>query len=123
MFERTQVIATFGSEADAQIARVRLLLNNIEAYVTGDVPSLANTVIGRLPCAPIQLSVARSQVEWAKFFLDVAGLEVLEPDWETLAEQAIDGWICSCCDSDVDFGEDRCPTCDTHRWSRGERFH
>jgi len=116
MFEQTKVIAEFGSEVDAQVACVRLLLNGIDAHVTGDVPSLANTLLGRLSFAPIQLAVAASQVEWARFFLDVAGLEVLEPDWESLAEQAIDGWICTRCDSHVEWGEDVCPVCDSNRW-------
>ena len=116
MFEQTKVIAEFGNEVDAQVACVRLLLNGIDARITGDVPSLANTLIGRLSFAPIQLAVAASQVEWAQFFLDVAGLEVLEPDWETLAEQAIDGWICTRCDSNVECDDDVCPVCDSHRW-------
>ena len=119
MFEQTKVIAEFGSEVDAQVACVRLLLNGIEAHVTGDVPTLANTLLGRLAFAPIQLSVAASQVEWAQFFLDVAGLEVLEPDWESLAEQAIDGWICTRCDSNVESDDDVCPVCDSHRWYVG----
>jgi hypothetical protein len=116
MFEQTKVIAEFGSEVDAQVACVRLLLNGIDAHITGDVPCLANTLLGRLSFAPIQLAVAASQVEWAQFFLDVAGLEVLEPDWESLAEQAIDGWICTCCDSHVEWGDDVCPVCDSSRW-------
>jgi hypothetical protein len=116
MFEQTKVIAEYGSEVDAQVACVRLLLNGIEAFVTGDVPCPGNTVLVRLSSAPIQLAVAASQVEWARFFLDVAGLEVLEPDWESLAEQAIDGWICTCCDSLIESGDDVCPVCDSHRW-------
>lgn len=116
MFELTKVIAEFGNEADAQVAWVRLLLNGIDAHITGDVPCLANTLLGRLSFAPIQIAVAASQVEWARFFLDVAGLEVLEPDWESLAEQAIDGWICCRCDSHVEFGEDVCQVCDSCRW-------
>ena len=119
MFEQTKVIAEFGSEVDAQVACVRLLLNGIDAYITGDVPCLANTLFGRLSFTPIQLAVAASQVEWARFFLDVAGLEVLEPDWESLAERAIDGWICTCCDSHADCGDDVCPVCETHRWYVG----
>ena len=116
MFEQTKVIAEFGSEVDAQVARVRLLLNGIDVRISGDVPCLANTLIGRLSFAPIQIAVAMSQVEWAQFFLDVAGLEVLEPDWESLAEQAIDGWICTCCDSHVEYEDDCCPVCESHRW-------
>ena len=119
MFEQTKVIAEFGNEVDAQVSCVRLLLNGIDAFITGDVPCLANTLIGRLSFTPIQLAVAASQVEWARFYLDVAGLEVLEPDWETLAEQAIDGWICMSCDSQVDCGDDICSVCASHRWYVG----
>ena len=67
----------------------------------------------------IRLVVAVSQADRARFILAAAGVEVLEPDWESLAEAEIDGWICSVCDTEVDHSEDVCPTCSTHRLEPG----
>ena len=70
------------------------------------MPTAASfSLLGRLPFAPIQIVVARSQAERARFILAAAGVEVLESDWETLAEQAVDGWICPLCDTEAGPGE------------------
>jgi hypothetical protein len=117
MYERTQVIAEFATEAGAQVALTRLRLDGICAEIIGDVPSF----LGRLPFAPIQVVVAISQTERARFILSAAGVEVLEPDWETLAELEIDGWLCPLCDTEVDLDEDVCPECSTTRLEQSAR--
>lgn len=117
MYELTEVIGEFASEAEAQVALVRLRMDRIHARLVGHVPSAASfSFLGRLPFAPIHIVVPRSQAERARFILAAAGVEVLENDWENLAEQAIDGWICTRCDSEVDHSEDHCPICSTSRF-------
>lgn len=117
MYELTEVIAEFGSEAEAQVALVRLRLDDIRCALVGHVPTAASfTLFGRLPFAPIQIVVARSQADRAQFILAVAGVEVLENDWEALAEKAVDGWICHRCDSEVDHDDDVCPICSSSRF-------
>lgn len=112
MYERTEVVAEFATEAAAQVALARLRLDGIRAVLTGNVPSAATfSLFGRLPFAPIQLAVAVSQLEHARFILAAAGVEVLEPDWERLAEREIDGWICGLCDTEVPVCHDICPEC------------
>ena len=117
MYERTEVVAEFITEAEAQVALARLRLDGICAVITGHVPCAASfSLLGRLPFAPIQLAVAVSQVERARFILAAAGVEVLEPDWENLAEKAVEGWICGLCDTEVPACEQACPECGTP-WS------
>lgn len=112
MYERTEVVAEFVSEAAAQVALARLRLDGICGVLTGHVPCAATfSLLGRMPYAPIQLAVAVSQVERARFLLAVAGIEVLDPDWEQLAEQEIDGWICRLCDTEVEACRPCCPAC------------
>ncbi len=118
MYELTEIIAEFASEAEAQVALVRLRMDRIPAQIIGHVPTAASfSLLGRLPFSSIQLVVPRSQSDRARFILAAAGVEVLEQDWESLAESAIDGWICSCCDTEVDHAEDVCPACDTCRFA------
>jgi hypothetical protein len=120
MYELTEVIAEFATEAEAQVALVRLRLDAIRAEVVGQVPTAASfSLFGRLPFAPIQIVVARSQAERARFILAAAGVEVLESDWETLPEQAVDGWICPLCDTEAGPGEDACPVCRSSRFAAG----
>jgi rubrerythrin len=118
MYELTEVVAEFANEAEAQVAVVRLRMDRIHAQVVGHVPTAASfSLFGRLPFAPIQVVVVRSQAERARFILAAAGVEVLENDWETLAERAIDGWLCEKCDSEVEHGEDVCPVCRSSRFA------
>lgn len=117
MYELTEIIAEFASEAEAQVALLRLRMDRILAQVVGHVPTAASfSLFGRLPFAPIHLVVPRSQAERARFILAAAGVEVLEHDWETLAENAIEGWLCPLCDSEVEHSDDVCPLCGTNRF-------
>lgn len=121
MYELTEVVAEFATEAQAQVAIVRLRLDHIDADVVGHVPTAVSfSLFGRMPFAPIHVVVPRSQADRARFILAAAGVEVLETDWESLAEKAIDGWICPACDTEVDHGEDACPNCDTSRFGTDE---
>lgn len=118
MYELTEVVAEFATEAEAQVALVRLRLDRIDAEVVGHVPTAASfSLFGRLPFAPIHVVVPRSQADRARFILAAAGVEVLEPGWEALAERAIDGWICPVCDTEADHGEDVCPCCANSRFA------
>jgi rubrerythrin len=117
MYERTEVVAEFITEAEAQVALARLRLDGICVAITGHVPCATSfSLLGRLPFAPIQLAVAVSQADRARFILAAAGVEVLEPEWEDLAETAVDGWICRMCDTEVPACEHACPECGTP-WS------
>jgi rubrerythrin len=121
MYELTDVVAEFTSEAEAQVALVRLRMDRIHARVVGHIPTAASfSLFGRLPFAPIQIVVVRSQAERARFILAGAGVEVLEHDWETLAENAVEGWICPKCDTEGEPGEDVCPVCRTSRFEPPE---
>ena len=112
MYERTEVVAEFTREAEAQVALLRLRMDRIRCTVVGQVPSVASfTLLGRMPHAAIQLVVAVSQAERARFILAAAGVEVLEHNWEALAESAVDGWICATCDTEVPHGQPSCPAC------------
>ena len=123
MYELTEVVAEFANEAEAQVAVVRLLMDRIHAQVVGHVPTAASfSLFGRMPFAPIQIVVVRSQAERARFILAAAGVEVLEHDWETLAENAVAGWICGKCDSENEYGEDTCPTCRASRFEPAEEL-
>jgi rubrerythrin len=123
MYELTEIIAEFAIEAEAQVALVRLRMDRIQAQVVGHVPTAASfSLFGRLPFAPIQIVVVRSQAERARFILAAAGVEVLEHDWENLAENAVDGWICTLCDTEVEHGEDVCPICHTSRFEYAEEI-
>lgn len=114
MYERTEIAAEFVTEAAAQVALARLRLDHIRAVLTGHVPSAATfSLLGRMPYAPIQLVVAVSELDRARFILAAAGVEVLEPDWEQLAEREVDGWICGLCDTEVPVCHDVCPECGT----------
>lgn len=118
MYELTEIIAEFDTEAGAQVALVRLLMDRIQAQLVGHVPTAASfSLLGRMPFAPIQIVVARSQADRARFILAAAGVEVLENDWESLAENAVDGWICTTCDTEVDHGDDTCPVCSSCRFN------
>lgn len=118
MYELTEVVAEFATEAEAQVALVRLRLDRIDAEVVGHVPTAASfSLFGRLPFAPIHVVVPRSQADRARFILAAAGVEVLEPGWESLAESAVDGWICPVCDTEADPGEDVCPCCASSRFA------
>ena len=65
MFERTEVIATFDSEVDAQVACVRLLLNGIEDVI-GRPDLAARAIVLTLP--PISDAQRRPEAElWAEF--------------------------------------------------------
>lgn len=117
MYELTEIIAEFAHETEAQVAFVRLRMDGINAEVVGHVPTAASfSLFGRMPYAPIQMVVSRSQADRARFILSAAGVEVLESDWETLAENAVDGWICLTCDTEVEYGDDTCPACRTSRF-------
>lgn len=117
MYELTEVVAEFATEAAAQVAQVRLLMDRISAEVVGHVPTAASfSLFGRLPFSRIQVVVPRSQADRARFILAAAGVEVLENDWESLAEAAVDGWICPRCDTLTDHGDDVCPTCSASRF-------
>jgi rubrerythrin len=121
MYELTEVVAEFAHEAEAQVAVVRLRMDRIHAQVVGHVPTAASfSLFGRMPFAPIQIVVVRSQAERARFILAAAGVEVLENDWESLAERAIDGWICPKCDSEAEHGDDICPVCRALRFAAEE---
>lgn len=112
MYELTEIIAEFATEAEAQVALIRLRMDRLDAAVVGGVP---NTV-SFLHFAPIHIVVPRSQADRGRFILAVAGVEVLEPDWESLAEDAVDGWICGVCDTEVEHAADVCPVCRSHRF-------
>ncbi|MFO0878238.1 MAG: hypothetical protein U0840_12880 [Gemmataceae bacterium] len=117
MYELTEVIGEFATEAEAQVALVRLKMDRIDARLVGHVPCAASFwLLGRLPFVPIHMVVPRSQADRARFILAAAGVEVLEPDWESLAERAVDGWICAGCDSEVDHSDDTCPICSASRF-------
>jgi hypothetical protein len=118
MYEVTRVIAEFASEMEAQVAIARLRFDRICAVLTGDVPCAASfSLFGRMPYAPIQLAVAASQADRAKFILSAVGVEVLEEDWEQLAECEIEGWICALCDSETHQCLDVCCGCGTRRFN------
>lgn len=121
MYELTDIIAEFDTEAQAQVALVRLRMDRIHAQVVGHVPTAASfSLFGRMPFAPIQIVVVRSQADRARFILAAAGVEVLENDWETMAENAVDGWICVKCDTEAPHSEDACPVCRASRFGTEE---
>jgi rubrerythrin len=122
MYETTEVIATYTDETEARAAETRLVAEGIEAVLTGATPDAASfSLFGRMQYAPIQLAVPRSQVKQALDILDYRGQEEFGEDWEELAESAIDGWICTNCDTEVEKQEPFCPECGTPRFEAPTR--
>ena len=117
MTEHTAVIATFDTGMEAQIARMLLESEGIEAVVSGDVPNAASfTLLGPLQYARIELSVGVSDVDAARSALSRSASQMdLDADWEDSAESAVAGWLCLGCDTEVPLDQDACPECGTLR--------
>jgi Putative prokaryotic signal transducing protein len=117
MAEHTEVVATFQTGMEAQVARMALEAEGIEAVVSGDVPSAASFgLLGPLQYARIELSVGAGDVARARSALRrSAGEAELDADWEDSAESAVSGWLCLGCDTEVPLDLDACPECGTLR--------
>jgi hypothetical protein len=117
MAEYTEVIATFETGMEAQLARMILEAEGIEAVVSGDVPSAASfALLGPLQYARIELSVGASDVARAQSALRQSASQAeLDADWEDSAESAVSGWLCLGCDTEVPLDQDACPECGTLR--------
>ena len=117
MPEHTEVIATYKTGMEAQVARMILESEGIEAVVSGDVPSAASFgLLGPLQYTRIELSVGAIDVARAQSALwRSAGQAELDADWEDSAESAVSGWLCLGCDTEVPLDQDACPECGTLR--------
>jgi Putative prokaryotic signal transducing protein len=117
MAEYTEVIATFKTGMEAQVARMILESEGIEAVVSGDVPNAASFgLFGPLQYTRIELSVGASEVARAQSALRRStGQAELDSDWEDSAESAVSGWLCLGCDTEVPLDQEVCPECGTSR--------
>jgi hypothetical protein len=115
MAEMTVVVGNFFSAEEAQAARLSLEAEGIHCLITGDTPAPVNvSIFGRMNFAPIQLRVAASDAEQAGKLL-AAEQAPLPPDWKSQAEDAVEGWICTNCDTAVPDAVAVCPECATPR--------
>src|SRR5262249_20571527 len=112
-YEITRVVAEYDNEAVALAAQAALRAAGIEAHLTNDNATYA-TLFGRLQFSPIRLAVAESRTNEARGIL--ARFDVPPGEgWEATAEGAIDGWICTTCDTVTTHDESTCAGCGAER--------
>jgi hypothetical protein len=112
-YEMTKVIAEYVSEGEALAAQAALRAAGIEAQLTNDNATYFS-LFGRLQFAPIRLAVPASRMGAAMLVLARFD-EPAEEGWEEIAEGAIDGWLCSACDSVTADEETTCIGCGAPR--------
>lgn len=106
MDDEAEMIAEFSDPVEAESARQRLAADGIEAHVqTPDVTS----------STALYLVLVRGDDVSRALKLLGGGAGEVEEGWETLAEQAIDGWLCHGCDTPVPADLDECPECGARR--------
>jgi hypothetical protein len=116
MAEKTVVIAKFFSNEEAEAARLFLKGSGISCSLTADTPSpVSFSLFGRMNYAPIGLHVAASQAERATQVLASRRENPLPKDWMSRAEEAVDGWIGTNCDTPAPDAFAVCPECSTPR--------
>ncbi|MFO0878237.1 MAG: hypothetical protein U0840_12875 [Gemmataceae bacterium] len=104
MDEATGTVAEFTSEAEAFVALAQLAGEGIRAQVA--------TLGGSgLPVAPFRVVVAPEDYNRAMVVLGQGDEGILDEGWEESAEAALDGWICSLCDTPNDLDEAFCTAC------------
>src|SRR5439155_23681635 len=96
----------------AQALVTILCEGGVEAELYGDVTPDAHPdwVAGRMHAAPIQIIVPVEQVEAARQVIKDLNAPP-EEGWEKDAEGAIEGWLCTHCDTEVAKDEAVCPMC------------
>lgn len=122
MSEKTVVLREFNTADEAHLALECLRAASIRAFVSGDTPIPTNfSIFGQMQYAAIRLHVDASQVKRAKELL--ASIRSAQPEkgWESRAEDAIDGWICSLCDTQVENDVNVCPACGEARPERKKK--
>jgi hypothetical protein len=119
MSEHTEVVAEFDTPHEAHAALARLEEHGIGGTVTGVLPETGTiNLFGVSPQGPITLAVAPAQAELARQILagpPVPGEEVTEEELTEEAEEAVSGWICPSCDTEVAQDVAVCPECATPR--------
>jgi len=119
MSENTIVLREFDSAAEAQLALERLRAESIRSFVSGDTPLPTNfSIFGQMQYAAIRLHVDAAQAERARAILADLPRHKPEKGWESQAEDAIDGWICPLCDTQVEVDAIVCPACGETRPER-----
>jgi hypothetical protein len=108
MYEITEVVAEYTTEAEAEVALTRLREEGLEGEVAGIGGEL-------VPVAPFRLLVVAENAARARQILGLHTPEQYEQDWEEAAEAAIDGWLCAFCDTEVSLTEAFCPECGASR--------
>ena len=119
MSENTIVLREFDSAAEAQLALERLRAESIRGFVSGDTPLPTNfSIFGQMQYAAMRLHVDATQAERARSILDDLPRHRPVKGWESQAEDAIDGWICPLCDTQVEEDVTVCPACGETRHER-----
>jgi hypothetical protein len=123
MSEKTVVIAEFATAGEAHLALNRLEAESIPGFVTGaGMLPTDFSIFGRLQFSAIQLHVPESHARRANEILMTVGIEQPPPKgWEAEAEDAVDGWICSVCDTQAEEEATVCPACETPRKKRSKK--
>ena len=123
MSENTVVLCEFDSADEARLALERLQAESIRGFISGDAPlPTTYTFLGPMPYAAIRLHVDASQVRRAREVLSALQWEKTNRSWEGQADDAIDGWICQLCDTQVDEDATVCPACGETRPQRKKRY-
>ena len=110
--EPMKLLAEFDNEAEVETAVALLREAGIEVLTSRDQASAS--VFGQTPYELTGLAVPVSREAEARTVLAQLGAPP-EPGWEQMAEHAVDGWVCSGCDTVVPQGEAVCPECGTSR--------
>ncbi|HEY7153044.1 MAG TPA: hypothetical protein VH575_03695 [Gemmataceae bacterium] len=122
MSENTVVLCEFDSAAEAHLALEYLQAESIRGFVSGDAPIPTNfSPFGQMPYAAIRLHVEASQVRRAREVLSALRRDKPSTKWEWQAEDALDGWICQLCDTQVDEDATVCPACGETRPQRKKK--
>jgi hypothetical protein len=117
MSHPTEPIANFPTEAEARLALGRLDEEGLRAEVVPANDNLSRHAIVLPIHDGYHLLVAAEDAERARQVLALDAEQPLADGWEDAAEQAIDGWLCPNCDTEVSMNEAFCPECGE---SRGE---
>src|SRR5689334_780244 len=106
MSKALQLIAEFDTPGEAQEAQALLQAEGIAAVVGDSTTSEEEApIFGHRPSALVQVSVPVADADRARHVLQKTLELTLDRGWENLAEAAVDGWVCSGCDTVVPNSE------------------
>lgn len=107
----TEAVAIFPTEAEALLALGLLDAEGIRGEILPASDNLSRLAIILPVLDAYHLVVAPDDAESARRILFLHAREPLAPGWEDVAERAIDGWICPCCDTQSSMNEASCHAC------------